>query len=103
MKNRFFSAATIVAATGIAAQALLLVPAQAADKEYPQIVKDNIARATAQNLEKCYGINAAGKNDCAVGKHACAGMATKARDPESIVLVPAGVCAKIAGGITKPD
>jgi uncharacterized membrane protein len=101
MKNRFFTVTSLAAAAGIAAQVLALTPAQADD--YPQIVKDNIARATAQKLEKCYGINAVGKNDCAVGKHSCAGQATKARDPESIVLLPVGVCAKIAGGQTKPD
>jgi uncharacterized membrane protein len=101
MKNRFFTVTSLAAAAGIAAQVLALTPAQADD--YPQIVKDNIARATAQKLEKCYGINAVGKNDCAVGKHSCAGQATKARDSESIVLLPVGVCAKIAGGTTKPD
>src|SRR6266571_4148037 len=98
MKNRFFTATTLAAA-GIAAQALVMMPVHADD--YPQVVKDNIARATAQKLEKCYGVNAVGKNDCAVGKHSCAGQATKARDMESIVLLPAGDCAKIAGGKTK--
>jgi uncharacterized membrane protein len=100
MKNRFFSTAAVAAITGVAAQAFISLPAVAADKELPQVVKDNIARATAQKLEKCYGINAVGKNDCAVGKHSCAGQATKARDPESIVLLPAGDCAKIDGGKT---
>lgn len=100
MKNRFFSAAAVAAMTGVAAQVFVSLPAQADDKELPQVVKDNIARATAQKLEKCYGINAVGKNDCAVGKHSCAGQSTKARDPESIVLLPAGDCAKIAGGKT---
>ncbi|HVK54036.1 MAG TPA: DUF2282 domain-containing protein [Burkholderiales bacterium] len=100
MKNRFFTATTLAAA-GIAAQALAPMSAQAAD--HPQVVKDNIARATAQKLEKCYGVNAVGKNDCAVGKHSCAGQSTKARDPESIVLLPAGDCAKIAGGRTKAE
>ncbi|MDR7273214.1 putative membrane protein [Pelomonas saccharophila] len=71
-----------------------------AQADLPQVVKDNLARAKAQKLEKCYGINAVGKNDCAVGKHSCAGQATKERDPESIVLVPAGTCDKIAGGKT---
>ncbi|MCD2340338.1 DUF2282 domain-containing protein [Ideonella azotifigens] len=103
MKNRFFSVSLLAAAAGIAAPALLLSTAHAQDKEYPQVVKDNIARATAQHLEKCYGVNAVGKNDCAVGKHSCAGQATQARDPQSIVLVPAGVCAKLAGGNTQAN
>jgi uncharacterized membrane protein len=61
---------------------------------------DSTAKATKEKLEKCYGINAAGKNDCATGAHSCAGQATAARDPKSFVLVPAGDCAKIEGGTT---
>lgn len=99
MTQRTTSLPTLGAAIGLALSMQMLT-AQAQQKEPPQIVKDNIARATAQKLEKCYGINAAGKNDCAVGKHSCAGQATKARDPESIVLVPAGTCDKIDGGKT---
>jgi uncharacterized membrane protein len=102
MKKQLLTA-TALSAAALAAQALIAASAIAADKELPQIVKDNIARATEQKLEKCYGVNSVGKNDCAVGKHACAGQSTKARDPESIVLMPAGLCAKIAGGKTKPD
>jgi len=55
----------------------------------------------ADETEKCYGINAQGKNDCKAGGHDCAGKAAKARDPQSFVLVPAGACAKIAGGSAK--
>ena len=64
----------------------------------PQAVKDTMAKIAAGGVEKCYGINAVGKNDCAEGAHACAGMATKAMDPGSFVLVPTGACAKIDGG-----
>ncbi|MRX11782.1 DUF2282 domain-containing protein [Pseudoduganella sp. FT25W] len=101
MQKRITAPLSLAAAVGIAAQALIFSAAHAADKELPQVVKDNIARATEQKLEKCYGVNAVGKNDCAVGKHSCAGQATKARDPESIVLLPAGSCAKIDGGKVK--
>lgn len=68
----------------------------------PQQVKDNMAKMKAQHLEKCYGINAAAKNDCAEGAHSCVGQATKARDSKSFVLLPAGDCGKIQGGSTKP-
>jgi uncharacterized membrane protein len=64
----------------------------------PQVVKDNMARMEKSKLEKCYGINAAAKNDCAEGAHSCAGQATKARDSKSFVLLPAGDCSKIQGG-----
>lgn len=67
----------------------------------PQVVKDNMARMAQNHLEKCYGINAAAKNDCAEGAHSCAGQSTQARDPKSFVLLPAGDCSKIAGGHTK--
>ena len=51
-------------------------------------------------MEHCYGVNKAGKNDCASTTHACAGQATKDMDKASFVALPAGVCAKIAGGST---
>jgi uncharacterized membrane protein len=66
----------------------------------PQVVKDNMARVAKDKLEKCYGINAVSKNDCAEGAHSCAGQATQARDPKSFVLLPAGACSKIQGGKT---
>jgi uncharacterized membrane protein len=33
----------------------------------PQVMKDNMMRMQANKLEKCYGINAAAKNDCVEG------------------------------------
>ena len=61
-----------------------------------------MARMQTSKLEKCYGINAAGKNDCAEGAHSCAGQSNGARDSKSFVLLPAGDCSKIAGGSTEP-
>ncbi len=55
------------------------------------------ARAEGE-MEKCYGIAAKAKNDCAAGAHSCAGQATKDRDPASFVALPKGACSKIAGG-----
>lgn len=52
-------------------------------------------------MQKCYGINAALKNDCASPGHSCAGQDSKARDPNAFVLVPAGLCSKIDGASTK--
>ena len=53
--------------------------------------------------EKCYGVNAAGKNDCASSNsHSCAGEAKQAADPKSWIYVPVGVCGKIQGGSTTP-
>jgi uncharacterized membrane protein len=81
---------SIVAAIGlaIALQGCAQSTQQSADK-------DTMAAGSA---EKCFGINAVGKNDCAGGGHDCAGMAKTAMDPGSFVLVPTGACAKIDGG-----
>jgi Predicted integral membrane protein len=53
-------------------------------------------------MTKCYGINAAHKNDCKSVGHSCAGQDSKARDPNAFVAVPAGLCEKIDGGSTTP-
>lgn len=53
-------------------------------------------------MEKCFGVNAAHKNDCATPGHSCAGQDSKARDPDAFVLMPAGLCGKIDGGKTMP-
>lgn len=59
---------------------------------------DNDKAMDKPAMEKCYGVNKAAKNDCAAGDHSCAGQATKSMDKASYVSVPAGVCAKLAGG-----
>jgi len=99
--NRRQLAAAASTAVGLALgmQATPRVAAQGTANP-PQIVKDNMAKMQKEHLEKCYGINAVSKNDCAEGAHSCAGQATQARDPKSFVMLPAGDCAKIAGGKT---
>jgi uncharacterized membrane protein len=100
MNRRSFAASALTAALG----AVLVAPVASVQAQGmanpPQVVKDNMMRMQANKLEKCYGINAAGKNDCAEGAHSCAGQATQARDPKSFVLLPAGDCTKIQGGKT---
>ena len=103
MNRRIFSVSALSTALGLVMAASAL-PIQAADMDMnkaPQAVKDNMMRMQQNKLEKCYGINAVAKNDCAEGVHSCAGQATKARDTKSFVLLPAGDCAKIAGGSMK--
>jgi uncharacterized membrane protein len=98
MNRRTFAASALSAALGTVLAAPVATAQGMANP--PQIVKDNMARAQANKLEKCYGINAVGKNDCAQGAHSCAGQATQPRDPKSFVLLPAGDCSKIQGGKT---
>jgi uncharacterized membrane protein len=50
------------------------------------------------NTEKCYGINKAGKNDCAGAAHACAGQSKEAASPKEWVKLPKGTCERIVGG-----
>lgn len=101
MSKQLLAASTLSATVGLAL-AFLALPGQAqGTKEMPQIVKDNMAKMEKNKLEKCYGINAVAKNDCAEGAHSCAGQATQARDAKSFVMLPAGDCAKIQGGKLK--
>jgi uncharacterized membrane protein len=98
MNRRLFAASMLTTAAGLAlAMQAPTVRAQGMANP-PQVVKDNMARMQQNKLEKCYGINAVAKNDCAEGAHSCAGQATQPRDTKSFVLLPAGDCSKIQGG-----
>lgn len=86
MKTRFLVASAVAAAVALP---ILANSATAAEPEWKG--------------EKCYGVNAAGKNDCAsTGHNSCAGNATKANDPGAWILVPVGTCEKINGGSLTP-
>ena len=85
---------TLIAASAAAAVAFLPILAKAAPTPAPQ---------PTYQFERCFGVNASGKNDCgARGVHACAGESKIANDPKSWIYVPAGTCAKIQGGSTMP-
>jgi uncharacterized membrane protein len=56
-----------------------------------------IGVASAADNEKCFGIAAAGQNDCQTATHSCAGESKKAAASDSWIYVPAGTCAKING------
>jgi uncharacterized membrane protein len=53
-------------------------------------------------LERCYGIAKAGKNDCATATTSCLGTAKQDAQPDAWMYVPKGTCEKIAGGRLKP-
>ena len=85
---------TAIAVSAAAAMALFPIIAKAAPTPAPQ---------PAYQFERCFGVNASGKNDCgARGVHACAGESKTANDPQSWIYVPTGTCAKIQGGSTMP-
>ncbi|MFO1185979.1 MAG: DUF2282 domain-containing protein [Alphaproteobacteria bacterium] len=89
-------------ATVLASAAGLALAMQAASAGNMGSTNNANAAAEKPKYEKCYGIAAAGKNDCAAGAHSCAGQSTQARDPNSYLEVPVGLCAKIAGGKLTP-
>jgi len=49
-------------------------------------------------MEKCFGVAKAGSNDCASKTHSCKAMGKTDRDKTDFVELPAGTCAKLAGG-----
>lgn len=54
------------------------------------------APASAAEMEKCYGISAAGKNDCAAeGNNSCAGTSKVDYDGKAWQLVAKGTCATV--------
>ena len=57
--------------------------------------------ASAQDMEKCYGVVAAGKNDCAGPGHTCQGQAASDSSPDEFILLPAGTCERLTGGEVK--
>jgi uncharacterized membrane protein len=49
-------------------------------------------------MEKCYGVVKAGKNDCAGPAHACAGQAKTDAGGKEYLALPKGTCARLVGG-----
>ena len=60
------------------------------------------AVAAKKDMEKCYGIVKAGKNDCQTSSSSCAGTAEVDGKPTAFIVLPKGSCEKIVGGSLKP-
>jgi uncharacterized membrane protein len=71
----------------VAAAASLQSPANAGPAPVP-----------AYKTEKCFGVAAAGQNDCQTATHSCAGESKAAAAKDSWIYVPAGTCLKINDG-----
>jgi uncharacterized membrane protein len=76
--------------------ALLLASAVAA------AISGSLASAQAADNEKCYGVAAAGQNDCQTANNACAGQVSQAGQGDAWIYVPTGTCQKINGGSLEP-
>lgn len=55
----------------------------------------------ADEKEKCYGVAKAGQNDCATKTSSCAGTAKEDAQKDAFIVVPKGLCDRLAGGSTK--
>jgi len=60
------------------------------------------APALAGSKEKCYGVAAAGQNDCATNNSSCAGTSKTDNQGDAFLALPKGLCAKLAGGSLEP-
>jgi len=58
--------------------------------------------ADKADLEKCYGVAKAGKNDCKTLSNACAGHSTSDGQKDAFIALPAGTCDRIVGGSLEP-
>ena len=62
----------------------------------------SVVTAQAAENEKCFGVAAAGQNDCQTANNSCAGQVTDAGRGDAWIYVPAGTCQKINGGSLEP-
>lgn len=54
--------------------------------------------ADKADVEKCYGVAKAGKNDCKTLSNACAGHSVTDAQADAFIALPKGACERIAGG-----
>ena len=103
--NRYAAATAVLStALGLALTTQATPVSAAMDKQMEEMMKQMDKGVKAGHIEKCYGVAASGRNDCAAaGAQSCAGTSTKDRDPAAYVALPKGDCSKIAGGMTKPS
>jgi len=63
----------------------------------------SVTLAGAADMEKCYGVAKAGKNDCKAGAGtSCAGSSTKDAQGDAWMYVAKGSCEKLVGGSLTP-
>ena len=60
------------------------------------------AMAAKKDVEKCYGVVKAGKNDCQTNTTSCAGTSTADAQGDAWVFVPKGLCEKLVDSSLKP-
>jgi len=56
------------------------------------------ASVLAAEKEKCYGVAKAGQNDCATKTSSCVGTSTVDNQADAFIVVPEGLCERLANG-----
>ena len=67
------------------------------------LIGSSIASADDAAKEKCYGVAAAGKNDCAAKAHSCAGQSKTDKSPDDWKYVAKGSCEKMGGKLAMAE
>ena len=62
------------------------------------IVASEGAMAAKKDVEKCFGVSKAGKNDCQTMTSACAGTSSADGQKDAWLYVPSGTCQKLVNG-----
>ncbi len=84
--------ATVEAQSG--SQTVATQPAQSSSKD----TQKSASIGSKADYEKCYGIAKAGENGCRSNGLSCSGHSTRDGQANAWILVPQGLCNKIAGG-----
>ncbi len=58
---------------------------------------------SADEKEKCYGVAKAGHNDCQTSNSSCAGTSTVDNQGDAFIVVPKGLCDRLAGSSMEPQ
>jgi len=58
--------------------------------------------ASTNDYVECYGVAAAGKNDCGTNDSACAGSEKQAKAPDAWIALPRSLCKRSGGRIVEP-
>lgn len=103
MSNKMISnAISTILAMGIATVNTSALGENASEAKSAQPMEQDMSQMiNLKDMEKCYGIAKAGQNDCGTATHGCAGESRIDGDKAEWILVPTGLCQKIAGGSTK--
>jgi uncharacterized membrane protein len=62
-------------------------------------LQQEAAAEKKDDVEKCYGVAKAGKNDCKTLSNACAGHSLENGQKDAFIALPKGTCERLSGGM----